>query len=46
MFTALSITVSVVVLVQLMAALDDPPAELDDPPEPEDPSEENALDWL
>jgi hypothetical protein len=47
MFTAPSITVSGVVVVQLMSALEDPPAELEAPPsELEAPSAEDALDWL
>jgi len=45
--TAPSITVCGVVVDQLIAALDDPPAALEDPtPEPEAPSVEDALDWL
>jgi hypothetical protein len=36
-----------VVVDQLIAALEDPPAALEDPtPEPEAPSVEDALDWL
>jgi hypothetical protein len=42
MFTALSMTVSVVVLVQLMAAAEDPAVA----PEAEAVSLDDALDWL
>jgi hypothetical protein len=46
MFTALSMTVSVVVLVQLMAAADDAAVAPEDSPEPEAAPLDDALDWL